>query len=100
MALLVIAIARTGPGDKRADNLPPKMGGGVETHFLHARIGQRIEPGIELAETCAHDPDKTLGGQGRVDARKRLAARWFATWPRTKAREWRVTWRMSFLSRR
>ena len=26
------------------------MGGGVEAHLLHARVGQGVEPGVELGE--------------------------------------------------
>jgi hypothetical protein len=91
LALLVIAIARTGAGQERANDLPPEVGGGINAHFLHTGVGQAIEPGIKFGKGCPPHPDKALSAQRRINARKRLAARWLAAWLRIRAREWRVT---------
>ena len=95
MALLVKTVARALAGEKGGEDLPPKVRRRIEAHGLEARIGQAVEPIVEVGQHRLPHPVEGLGGQRRVHARERFAARRFATWLWMSAREWRVTWRMS-----
>ena len=81
LPLLIIAVTRALAGQKGGDDLPPEVGGRIETELLDARVGQAVKPVVEAGENGPHHAHQSLSGQWRVDARKRAAARRFATWP-------------------
>jgi hypothetical protein len=81
LPLFVEAVTRAFAGEKGGQDLPPEVGGRIEAQLLDARVGQAVEPVVEAGKSGAHDSHQSPSGQGRVDARKRLAARRFATWP-------------------
>ena len=78
LALLVKAVARTFAGQIGGDDLPPEVSGHITAHRLHARIGQGVQPGVELGKNRPHDPQQDLGAQEFINAWERFAARWFA----------------------
>ena len=79
LALLVKTVARTLAGEKGGEDLPPQMRRLIEAHDFQARLGQVVEPIVEVGENRLHHPDEGLGGQRLVNARERFAARRFAT---------------------
>jgi len=97
-ALLVEAVAGALAAKEDGHDVPPDVGARIDAHREAAPVRQGVEPVIEPGEEGAQHPDQGLDAQSSIDARKRFAARRLATWPRIRPREWRLTWRMSFLS--
>jgi hypothetical protein len=81
LPLLVEAVARAFAGEKGGDDVPPEVGRCIDAQLLDARVGQVVEPVVEAGKDGPYDPHQSLSAQWRIDARKRLAARRFATWP-------------------
>jgi hypothetical protein len=61
LSVLVEAVAGSGAGQEGRQDLPPEVGGRIEAHVLHSRIGQAVEPGIEVGESPSHHPHQGLG---------------------------------------
>lgn len=78
VAGLVEGVAGASAEQINEQNVPPQMGGQIETHRLAARVGQLLQPVVEAGKGGADYADEALGDERDVERRPRFAARWFA----------------------